>query len=57
MSLFKPEHMSIEEVIEKIEEAVNLGDSPHRGPSTKFYYDYAVPVYCRKWRRRNNMWL
>lgn len=28
-----------------------------RGPSTKFYYDYAVPIYCRKWRRRNNMWL
>ena len=36
MSLFKPEHMSIEEVIEKIEEAVNLGDSPHRGPFGTF---------------------
>ncbi len=32
MSLFKPEHMSVEEIIEKLQEAVDLGDSPHRGP-------------------------
>lgn len=43
MSLFKPEHMSIEEIIEKLEEAVNLGDSPHRGPfGTHIRKEYLV---------------
>lgn len=43
MSLFEPEHMSIEEIIEKLEEAVNLGDSPHRGPfGTHIRKEYLV---------------
>lgn len=36
MSLFKPEHMGVEEIIEKLQEAVDLGDSPHRGPFGTF---------------------
>lgn len=24
---------------------------------TKVYYDFAVPVYCGLWERRDNMWL
>ena len=36
MSLFKPENMTIDEIIEKLQEAVDLGDSPHRGPFGTF---------------------
>ena len=36
MSLFKPENMTIAEIIEKLQEAVDLGDSPHRGPFGTF---------------------
>lgn len=36
MSLFKPEHMGVEEIIEKLQEAVDFGDSPHRGPFGTF---------------------
>lgn len=36
MSLFKPEHMGVGEIIEKLQEAVDLGDSPHRGPFGTF---------------------
>mgnify|MGYP001077969569 CR=1 FL=1 len=35
--------MSTEEIIEKLEEAVNLGDSPHRGPfGTHIRKEYLV---------------
>lgn len=36
MSLFKPESMAVAEIIEKLQEAVDLGDSPHRGPFGTF---------------------
>lgn len=43
MSIFEPEHMSIEEIIKKLEEAVNLGDSPKRGPfGTHIRKEYLV---------------
>lgn len=36
MGLFEREDMSIEEIIQKFQEAVDLGDSPKRGPFGTF---------------------
>lgn len=43
MSLFERENMSIDEIIQRLQEAVDLGDSPHRGPfGTHIRKEYLV---------------
>ena len=57
MSLFKPEHMGVEEIIEKLQEAVDLGDSPHRGPFCTFVRKEYLVEAIDLLRTRHGCWI